>query len=160
MDMIAHTLHLLAATLWVGGLLFTSGVLSPVLRRDVAAPTRIPLVKAVGRRFSTVARFALLILFLTGLTRVRFLFFISPTYLIATPYGRLLLIKGVLFLLMLSLSLWHDFGLGPRVARLAGRTSSPEFQSALRKLTFWARVNVLVVIIIVICAAALRLTPR
>lgn len=160
MDPLFHALHLLAATFWVGGLIFTSGVLSPVLRRDVAAPLRVPLVKAVGQRFSKFGRLALLLLVVTGLYRVRFLFFISPGYLWTTLYGKILSLKLGLFLGMLVLSFLHDGVWGPRVAALTDRPHSPEFRQALRRLTFWARLNVAIVGAIVLCAATLRFTPR
>lgn len=158
MDIALHALHLLAGALWVGGMLFTGGILGPVLRRDVPPAVRLPMVQTVGRRFSRAGWAALAVLALTGLHRVRYLLFCSPRYLTATPYGRLLSLKLGLFATMLSLSLWHDFSLGPALIRLADRPASPEFKAASRRLAFWARVNVLLVVAIVVIAAALRLT--
>lgn len=158
MDLALHALHLLAGALWVGGMLFTGGILGPVLRRDVPPAARLPLVQTVGRRFSRAGGAALAILALTGLYRVRYLLFCSPRYLIGTSYGRLLSMKGALFLTMVGLSFWHDLSLGPALIRLADRPAAPEFKAAARRLAFWARVNVFLAVTIVVLAAALRLT--
>lgn len=158
MDLALHALHLLAGALWVGGMLFTGGILGPVLRREVPPAVRLPLVQTVGRRFSRAGWAALAILALTGLHRVRYLLFCSPRYLTGTTYGRLLSIKLGAFAVMLVLSFWHDLSLGPALIRLADRPAAPEFKAAARRLAFWARVNVLLAVTIVVLAAALRLT--
>lgn len=158
MDVLLHAAHLIAAAFWVGGMLFTGLVLGPVLRRDVPPATRLPLVRTVGRRFSIAGWTALGVLLLTGLHRLRFLFHASPAFLTETRYGRLLLFKFSLFVLMAVLSAVHDGLLGPAVLREGADPASPAFRSAARRLAFWARVNVLLVLGIVALAAALRHT--
>jgi len=59
------TLHILLATLWVGGMLFMVIVLIPYIRK---LPDNIHIIKSVGIRYSVAGTFiGLPLLFITGL---------------------------------------------------------------------------------------------
>ncbi|NIP39483.1 MAG: CopD family protein [Candidatus Dadabacteria bacterium] len=80
--------------------------------------------------------------------------------LLQTQFGQVLVIKLCLFAAMISLSILHDFILGPRHLRLQqAQASNPESISKLnnkRKLLTWlARVNVVIGVMIVACAVML-----
>lgn len=61
--------HVLAAMGWVGGQLFLSAVVLPVLRQQLTPAARGPLVRQTARRFAVLANFGLLpVLLATGLT--------------------------------------------------------------------------------------------
>ena len=57
MNFTIHAVHVLAAGIWLGGLVFTSVVVSPAFKRIQWTPAeRIAVRSAVGRQYSKVAR--------------------------------------------------------------------------------------------------------
>jgi len=59
-------LHIVAALVWIGGLLFMALVGAPILRRVEPAPTRAALFRALGMRLRWVGWGALVVLLVTG----------------------------------------------------------------------------------------------
>lgn len=158
MDTLIHFFHLTAAMIWVGGQLFLALVLAPTLRKELAVKDRMPLSMAVARRFKRISHGALGVLALTGFWQVRYMFISSVGSFSSTGYGRLFFLKMGVLLVSVVLSLLHDRRWGPAMARLSETPESPEFKAAARRMIFWARVNILVTLAIVACAAALRHT--
>ncbi len=114
-------LHVLAATAWVGGVLFFVFAVVPAAR---AAPgAGIP--EALGRAFRPVAYGALGTLIVTGPLLLTVLGISPRTFLQARfwadPFGITLGVKVVMIVLVLALTVWHDAVLGPR----AHRTGEP-----------------------------------
>ncbi len=109
------TVHLLAAFVWVGGMLFMSLVLAPV-GRGLSAEARRAVLSPVGRRFRTVGWICIGLLLLTGGLNL---------YFFRLPLEGLLLVKLSLVLCMLLLSVLHDFFLGPRMVLLLERATAP-----------------------------------
>lgn len=99
--------HVLAAMGWVGGQLFLSVIVLPVLRQHLAPELRGPLIHRTATRFAVVANVALLpILVASGIALawhrgVTFGSFDDP------GYGRLLGIKLVLVVFSLGLAGLH-----------------------------------------------------
>ncbi|MCS7169897.1 MAG: DUF4149 domain-containing protein, partial [Candidatus Kapabacteria bacterium] len=79
-------LHVLAATFWIGGMLFLAGVVMPALRRD---PGRLSILERLGRYFEYVGMGALAILLLTGLMSLTFRGVVLPGQLWTSPVGRM-----------------------------------------------------------------------
>lgn len=135
-------LHVLAAVTWLGGMLFVALVLVPVVRRLPDPALRARLFHAVGVRFRAVGWIALGLLVLTGLGNLW-----ERPYLLGVPRFHW---KLGLVVVALGLSVLHDFVLGPRAG-------APGAAPALRAWASWiARVNVLVVLVIVVLGLALR----
>lgn len=68
MNFAIHAVHVLAASIWLGGLVFTVAVVSPAFKRMEWAPVeRIAVRSAVGRQYAKVARFNLAVLLLAAL---------------------------------------------------------------------------------------------
>ena len=110
-------LHLLAATVWVGGVLFFVFAVVPAAR---AAPDAgIP--EALGRAFRPVAYAALGTLIVTGplLLALQGMGFrmLARAGFWASPFGMTLAVKAGLVGLVLVLTVWHDAVLGPRAQR-------------------------------------------
>jgi copper transport protein len=107
----ADWLHLMAASLWMGGLLgFPILLLGPL--RAIPIEPRLKLLSRVVPRFSKVATTAVMSLVLTGLASI-LLHIPNLWSLIDTPYGRALSIKlGLLIFLLV---------LGAQNLRLRGR---------------------------------------
>ena len=108
--------HLVAAAFWPGGLV---PLLLFLLGQDRAGDrgTRI-IVAEVVRRFSGLSLVVVGLLVATGLLNTYFIVG-SLGALFTTDYGRLLLLKIALFILMLGLGAWNLFVLKPRLSRAA-----------------------------------------
>lgn len=153
-------LHVVAAALWAGGMLFLVAVLVPLLRTPALRPQAIVLVREVGVRFRTVGWASLLVLVVTG--------FVNAAYRVSTPagladpawwaapFGRLLAHKLALVAVILVLSAVHDFAVGPRATALL--TSEPGSPRALRwraAASWMGRLNLLLALTVVAMAVAL-----
>ncbi len=135
MSLVSRWLHVLAAITWIGGMLFITLVLMPVTRRLDDAALRARLVHSIGLRFRALGWIALGILVATGIINL----WLHP-FLLSFPR---LHWKLGLVVLTLILSAFHDFVLGPRAG-------APGADPSARVRASWAaRVNVLVVLVIV-----------
>ncbi len=121
-------LHVLSAAVWLGGLLFQSHILLPLLARG--GPEE-PVAQAV-RRSRRVAWTALVLLILTGLHNLTRL---PPvTSMIESGALKLLTLKLFLVVILLMLSAHRDFGVAARLIRAvaAGRDAMPALRMLVR----------------------------
>jgi copper resistance protein D len=118
----ADTLHLLAAAIWIGGLVSLVLLLS-VSRHD-QTPAGISFARDATQRFSVMGIAVVVVVFATGIINAWILVG-SWHALIVTGYGRLLMLKVVLFALMLLLAAANRFWLTPRLASPAA--SEPRY---------------------------------
>lgn len=146
-------LHVLAAMIWVGGIIFLAVVAVPVSRR-LDPVSRSKVVAGLGRQFRIVGWSMLGVLLLTGIvaaaSRGATVANVLDGTFWATPFGRTLGEKLVLVLMMAIVSFTHDFIVGPAAARAAeaGRDTS-----RLRRRAAWlARLTALFAILIVFLA--------
>jgi putative copper resistance protein D len=109
----ADILHLLAVTVWVGGLLPYTIALGAVSKRD--QPAALDLLRTINRRYSDLAAVAVLTIIATGIVNTLNLVG-SARMLITTDYGRLLSLKLVIFSVMLALAAVNRFVLVRRTA--------------------------------------------
>mgnify|MGYP001589941138 CR=1 FL=1 len=109
-------LHLLAAICWIGGTIFLSLVLVPVLKREPFAAQRPLLFRTVARRFRLVVWGAIAVLLLTGplLLHQRGIAISDPS-----NWPMVLTVKLGLVTFLLFLTLTHDLVLGPLVGKIA-----------------------------------------
>jgi putative copper resistance protein D len=107
-----QTVHLLAAGLWLGGLV----PLAWLLRRARAAEqdAGLTLTRDAIRHFSQVGCVAVAFIALTGAIN-SLLLVGSFGAMVGTPYGRLLALKILLFLAMVVVALINRFHLAPRI---------------------------------------------
>jgi uncharacterized membrane protein len=107
--------HLLAAVAWIGGMLFLSLVVVPVLTRDPFAAERGILFRAIGRRFRLLVWTSVLVLLTTGplLLSLR-----GESLLEPAGWSVVLRIKLLLVVVLIGLTAVHDFWLGPQGGRL------------------------------------------
>ena len=108
-------LHFLAAVAWIGGMLFLSVVLVPVLKREPFASQKALLFRTIGRRFRAVVWGAIAVLLFTGPLLLH-----KREIPIADPSGwpMVLAAKLGLVTILLLLTLTHDLILGPRIVRI------------------------------------------
>jgi copper resistance protein D len=119
-------LHILSATIWIGGMLFLALVVVPTTR-GLAPAERASLFGAVGQRFRTVGWACIGVLIVTGAINsvyrgVTWENLCSAT-LWGSPFGTTLALKLGVVAVMLALSVYHDFVIGPRSVRLAEAAS-------------------------------------
>lgn len=107
---LADWAHMAAAAVWIGGLACLLVVLTgmPPPERARASPALVP-------RMSTAAAVALGLLVATGVYGA-WLHVPGPTGLVASAYGRALLVKLVLFAPLVMLGAFNRFVLRPRLA--------------------------------------------
>ncbi|WP_447974786.1 DUF4149 domain-containing protein [Nitrospira sp. Kam-Ns4a] len=145
-------IHMLAAFVWIGGMLFLTLALVPVLKREAFAAQCGQLFQAVGLRFRFLVWTAVLVLLTTG-----------PVLLVlrgdslADPAGWPLVLKAKLLLvaLLIALSAAHDFWLGPKAAALRRGALAPEspLAAALVRFSPWLGRAALVVSLLVLLLA-------
>jgi putative copper resistance protein D len=108
-----QAVHMLAAAVWVGGLLSLFVTIRFV--QHTASATEA-LTEAL-RRFSLVGLAAVLFILASGLLNSWFLV-ASPGALLHTPYGQVLMIKVTFFLCMIALALFNRLYVMPRLSRI------------------------------------------
>jgi len=132
-------LHIVSAMLWLGGMLFLTVVLVPVLK-GVDPSLRGRLVDAVGVRFRMAGWICLGLLVLTGFANV-----LMRGYSLTSP---LLSAKLVLVGVILVLSFFHDFVVGPK-ATLAMERGGREAERLRWISSVIGRINVLLALAVV-----------
>src|SRR5216683_21235 len=141
---VAHELnqtgHLLAAGLWLGGLVPLAWVLRQARRQP--GDFEISLARDALRNFSHMGYVAVAIIALTG--AINSLLLVGGLdAMFGTPYGRLLAFKILLFLAMVVVASINRFRLAPRISgepaalRALGRTVALEQGLALAVLGTW-----------------------
>lgn len=152
-------LHLLAAIVWIGGLAFISMVLVPTLRAPGLRPQAVLLLRTAGKKFQRVAYASLVTLVVTG--KLNLLLKAGGSLsavmaLLPTTYGHLLIAKVLLVVLIIALSLYHDFAVGPAAARALEADAASATARSLRRRAAWlGRANVLLSLVVMTLALLL-----
>ena len=109
--MIADMTHLLCAAIWIGGLFCLAQLLRLALGGDAARD----VVSAVLPRFSRIGYWAVALLLISGCINAVIL---VPSFgkLVGTGYGRVLLVKIALALLMVAIAVVNRFVLTPKIS--------------------------------------------
>lgn len=148
-------LHILAAVSWVGGMMFLSLVLAPLVRSRKAVPEFMALFRSAALRFRPVVWVAMAILLMTGpmLLSHRGLSVMAPA-----SWPGIVTLKLTMVGLLLFLTLLHDLVLGPQVSRVSAIPESQRTTSeqAIFKSARWLpRLSLLIALAVVIAAAIL-----
>jgi copper resistance protein D len=145
-------LHIAAAAAWLGSLVFVAAVLVPVLRRG-DPQVRAQLFRDSGPALSRLGWGSFALLLVTGLGNLAgrgFELDDATGRLWWGPFGHALAWKLALFAVVLTLSFWHDFRLGPRAA--AAAPGSPEAVRLRRAAAWMGRLNLALALVIVFFA--------
>lgn len=152
-------LHVLAATAWIGGMFFLVLVVVPWLRTGTGAGAGV-FLRETGERFRTVGWVCFAVLTVTGTFNlwfrgVRFSSFADAQWR-ATDFGQAVLWKLGLFGLVLLVSGYHDFFIGPRAAKaIEQEERSAQTQSLRRRASLLGRLNALLALAIAAVAVML-----
>jgi copper resistance protein D len=114
-------IHLVAATFWVGGMLFLSLVVVPLLKTDPNPQSAQRGFVNLARRFRTLAWGALLLLVLTGAALLGHVINFSAPL---SSWPSVVITKIILVLMLVAVSLAHDRIIGPKVRVLKQKGSS------------------------------------
>jgi copper transport protein len=145
--MCTDTMHVLCMSAWLGGLVMLLIVLGLVARR-LPGPDGTRLMAVVVGRFSILARFAVLILLLTGVTQSVALVG-SVGALLDTEYGLLVLAKIVLLALLIALGGFNQRWALPRLRLLAAGGEEPGRAGAILRQSVALEVGFALVVIAV-----------
>jgi len=105
-------LHILAATIWIGGMFFLVLVILPVIKNH---PDRVTLLEKSGIKFRTVGWIMFVIILITGLLNLHFRGIpLTLEFFTSKGYGQLVSLKILIFSVILIISAYHDFYIGTR----------------------------------------------
>lgn len=114
----ADIVHLLSASAWIGALV---PLLALVSSRKPATPERIAAAHAALRGFSGVGSLIVALIVATGVANIAFITGLDRLPLLLTSdYGRLLILKLLLFMGMLACAALNRWRLTPRLAANEG----------------------------------------
>lgn len=150
------TAHVLAALVWLGGMLFLGLVGAPALRAVEPPRLRQQLFQAIGARFRVVGWTCIAVLVATGVLNLWFrgwLPLLDDAGFWRGATGHALAAKLACVAIMLTSSAVHDFVDGPAASRAT--PGSPASIRLRRRAALLARTNALVGVALV--AAAVRL---
>lgn len=148
-------LHLLAAVTWIGGSLFLSLALVPVLREEAFAAQRGALFKTVAGRFRKMVWVSIALVIVTG---IPLLSRQVDSLLAPSGWPLLLTAKLLLVALLVGMTALHDFWIGPKVGRWmrAPQESRTQGETWMIRLAPWiARLGLGLALAVLLLAAAL-----
>lgn len=153
-------IHIISATVWVGGMFFLILILIPVLRKDEFRPIFPAVFHRAGVRFRVVGWASLILLILTGAFNLAYRGFgfsdLLSGRLFYGPFGRTLLMKLVLVALILVVSAVHDFWIGPKASALVREDPrSPRGIGMRRAAVMLGRLNFVLALLVVFLAVIL-----
>jgi putative copper resistance protein D len=160
-DLAIRSLHLIAAAVWAGGIVFL-GLAVGAARRTLGDRERIALFRQLGRRFLLVGGVALAVLIATG-TDMASDRLASVGDLFDTDYGKRLAEKLALVIAVILLTAFHSLVQGPALSRLReealARPGDGELAATIRRKSARAGIvsasNLLATLAILVLAARL-----
>lgn len=154
MAIILIWIHLLAAVAWIGGMVFLSLILMPVLKQAGFSGERRALFHSLARRFRLLVWASITTLLATGSV---LLVSRAGSLSDAATWPFVMTLKLALVALLIALTAAHDFWLGPRVAALMQRSPTDRSTAEQRILRFspWiARLGLILAVVILVLAVA------
>ncbi|NGZ08015.1 MAG: hypothetical protein CV088_01335 [Nitrospira sp. LK70] len=148
-------LHILAAVTWIGGMMFLSLVLAPLVRGRKAVPEFVALFRSAALRFRPIVWVAIAVLLTTGpmLLSLRGVHVTNPA-----SWPGIVTVKLMLVALLLFLTLLHDLVFGPQVSRVSAIPDSqrtPNDQVVFKTARWLPRLSLLAALAVVIAATML-----
>lgn len=153
----ANVLHVAAMAVWLGGLAALLFVV-PRATRELEPGDRGRLLAAVLSRFSQVALISVLAILLTGLGQA-YAYVRHLDNLVETGYGRAVLIKFCLLMVVIGIGAYNRRRSVPRLNRIAAGGEAPGRAGVLLRRALRAEVALLVVVLGVTAALASYAPP-
>ena len=150
-------IHLISASIWVGGSIFIGIVFSPLLKTMFGSvEERIQIMIKVGKRFNKIAVPSLIILMGTGLYNSHILLS-KPDLLLATSYGNFLIIKIFLVIALIITYVIHVRVIRKDVEdKIMSKQMTPnQIQELRKKIIILGEISVILSVIILFFASLL-----
>ena len=150
-------IHLISASIWVGGSLFIGVVLAPILKKmEFSLEERLRIMIKVGRKFNKIAIPSLIILIITGLYSSH-LILSKPDILLSSSYGNILIIKIILVIALIVIFMTHVKVIRKEVEEkiLDNKMSEKQIQKLRKKIIILGEATVILSIVILFLAALL-----
>lgn len=144
-------IHMVSAIFWVGGMLFLTVVLAPVLRSESGKPETYLFFQKVAKRFRNGVWVTILLLLLTGTSLLsNHISFELPL----SEWPIVILTKLGLVVTLIGIAGLHDLVIGPRAGILKKKpqTSLTSSEQMFLQLSLWLARGVVVLGISVVCA--------
>lgn len=146
-------LHILAAVVWIGGMIFLSVILLPVIRRPEFRTAAPLLVHFSGVRFRWIGWLCLVVLVFTGAFNLTYRGVTLEDLQIGdfwrSQFGVILSTKLILVVGVLLLSILHDFFIGPKASALGRANPGSPHAACFRRYASWfGRVNLFLALVI------------
>lgn len=141
----ANVLHVAAMSVWAGGLATLLLVVPPVTRR-VAMGDRSRLLAGLLARFSPLALGAIAAILLSGLVQ-SYVYVRSPGHLLDTPFGRAVLVKLVLLLVLVGVGAYQRRRSLPRLRQIAAAGGAPARAGVLLRRVLRAELALIAVVL-------------
>src|SRR6185436_9982174 len=156
-DSLVTWVHLICASIWVGGSIFIGIVLVPVLKSHTKSLEElVALMIKVGRRFNRITVPAFAILIATGIYNSRG-FIGDPVSILDSTYGMILLTKIILVMATVGTYVVHVRLLNADIERkiMSGLGGNIYIQSVRTKIIILGEIIVVLSIAILLLAAML-----
>lgn len=114
---LAYALHMLATVLWIGGILYQSLFLLPVIRSSQEATTTLILLERLRLRFQPAAWLSLAVLIGTGLVQMTANPYYDGFLTIENTWSQAILLKHISIAVMIILAAYQSFVLYPKLTR-------------------------------------------
>ena len=154
---LASWLHLIAAVLWMGGVLTLLYIVWPELKSALGfSSARTRIAYGVVRRFTWVFLTCIVVLIATGIFMMRedenYLGFLD----FRNTWAKLLFLKHSLFVVMVAAALYIGFVVNPRIGRSLkeGRHAKSALQMAIRQRRV-AYLNIALILLILLITGML-----
>lgn len=139
MEILTAWLHLLAAVIWTGGIIYTLYIAMPAARGSLG-PDAGKLMGEVSKRFTPVANYCILLIVLTGAALTWMVW--DRAYL--EGLAAVLYLKFLLASMMIGIHLYRGLLLAPKVAATGHQKPGLQKLSLnLVKVNLWAGVAIL-----------------
>jgi putative copper export protein len=154
LQLISHSVHMLAAAVWFGGL---CGLMlqSYRLHRDISS---LQLMNRLLKRFSYIALPMIILVSVSGLLLSLYRFG-GWKELFTSLYGEVILCKIAVFLLTLVIAAYHRYLIIPRIENLKIDTEETEAKLFIHKLFQSIRTELLLAFVVILLAGILSTSP-
>lgn len=153
-------LHVIAAAVWVGSMVFFAAAIVPVIRRPEVRAAAPSLLRLVGARFRALGWISLVTLIVTGFVNLHYRavgwsLLTDPAFW-SRGFGRPLAWKLVLVVLVVIMTAAHDLLTGKRaVDALENRPESAQAIRVRRMASWFGRIVMLASLAILFFAVAM-----
>ena len=158
LDALIMWVHLVAASIWVGGSIFIGIVLAPLLKTmSDSVEGRLSIMIRVGRKFNSIAVPSLAALIATGLYNSSNLLR-HPSLILSTTYGQILVVKVALVVILLVTFAIHVRLIRTEIEKRieSGQLSGELVQKIRTRIISLGRITVIVSIAILLMEAMLH----